>query len=501
MTPDPSENPLDNPKVISSAAERQSSGWDIRNAPGNYISLILLQIAGALFSFGAVWLITRFLGSEGYGGIVAIIAASQTAQILVAWTGIAVIRFGVEEFIETEKIARVFWTRFLILSINLALVLVLSDYWFLPLAAWLKLPEETFRPVIWHFVVTVLWLHIQGSLQGVKLPRIQGILVMTERMLICAGLFALTAAASLTPYFAIVCYIAAPAIAAVIGLIVLRQYIFARFSIDRSFVRKILAYSLPLLPFSLVGYFSGSYVDAVFISSFLSTRDLGVYSVATQMAGVAMQFPTLANTLLLPLFVTLQKEAENARTFNYFRNILPALTLLWGMACAVLAFASYFAVPLVFGEEFSGAALPLWILLAASAAAIPIVLGYSALSNATSTTYISMTAAILSSAVNVAANFVLIPKYGISGSAWATLLAYVISLATFAALLRFAVKTPVSWAFFAVAPGIFGAAVFTLYGNPAAALGVCLSISFLVAYFFRDSVVRAVSFLRSFGTV
>ena len=76
MTPDA----IIEPQITQPTShERQSSSWDIRNAPRNYAALVAYQVLSAAFSFGAVWLITRHLGSEGYGGIVAIIAASQVA--------------------------------------------------------------------------------------------------------------------------------------------------------------------------------------------------------------------------------------------------------------------------------------------------------------------------------------------------------------------------------------------------------------------------------------
>ncbi len=116
------QDPQQPDDAADSQDDRRSSGWDIRNAAGNYTALIVYQAGISIFSFAAVWLITRSLGSEGYGGIVAVIAASQVAQVAVNWTSIAVVRYGVDEFIETSAIARTFWTRF--------------DIWFFDRPAW-----------------------------------------------------------------------------------------------------------------------------------------------------------------------------------------------------------------------------------------------------------------------------------------------------------------------------------------------------------------------------
>ena len=488
------------PAKDTAVSERQGSGWDIRNAPRNYLSLIAFQVASAALSFGAVWLITRpwHLGSEGYGAIVAVIAASQVAQVFVNWTSIAVVRFGVDEFVETARISKTFWIRFAILFFNLVFVLSLGVIWFPPLADWLKLSPESFWLVVVHFGVSAFWLHIQMSLQGAKMLRAQGFLQMLERLLIFSGIVALVVYGRLDFYWAVMCYIAAPAVMVFAGLIMLRRFIFARFTLDGVLVKKILVYSLPLLPFTFVGYFSGSYVDAVFIAKFLSQGDLGVYSVATQVNGIAMQIPTLANAILLPLFVTLRAESGDQRTFNYFRNIVPAVTLFWGLACVSLAFIGYLLVPVVFGTKFDGAAIPMWILLSSSVVSIPVAIGYSALANSKSMTYVPMIAAFLSAAVNISLNFLLIPRYGMAGCAWATLIAYFVSALAFALLLKQSAKMPISWTFLAFVPTVSGAVIISFYGSPLLALAGCLAVSCFVGVFQRRSLLELYSFISGF---
>ena len=202
-----------------SHSERQSSRWDIRNAPRNYLSLVGFQIGSAVFSFASVWLITRYLGSTGYGGVVAVIAASQVAQVMVNWTSAAVVRFGVDEFVENATIARTFWVRSIILVINLAVILAISPFWFAPLAGWLKLSSAMLGLVLGHFVVTVLWVHIQMSLQGAKMIRVQGLLQMLERTLIFAAILSLAAAQTIQLSYVVICYIVAPGAMAIIGAI------------------------------------------------------------------------------------------------------------------------------------------------------------------------------------------------------------------------------------------------------------------------------------------
>jgi O-antigen/teichoic acid export membrane protein len=471
-----------NPNVNS---ERRGSNWDIRNAPKNYFWLVVAQAGSSLFAFASVWLITKTIGSEGYGGVVAIIAASHITQVLVSWTGYSLLKFGTEEFVESEKISRIFWVRLFVFLPNLLLVLLASRLWFPPLAEWLNLSNETFYLVILHFITVSLWIHVQYGLQGVKMQRLQGGLLTIERLIIFGGLVFLWYFGNLTPFNVILFYAISPLVMALVGTWFLRQYIFKPFKVDRKFLREILVYSLPLLPFSLVGCFSGNYVDAVFISKFLSTKDLGIYSVATQINGIFLQVPTLANSLLIPFFVTLQAENRTNLLNRYFQHTFPALTLIGGLATSIVAFLFYFLIPLIFGQEFSESVLPLWILLTASAISLPSMFGYAALVHSSGMTYIATISTILSAAVNITANFILIPKYGMAGCAWATVLTYLVTICVFAFFLIKNIKIPLSWTFLAILPTISSAIMYSIYQNPWLALlvGMISTIIILFVYF------------------
>ena len=237
---------------------------------------------------------------------------------------------------------------------------------------------------------------------------------------------------------------------------------------------------------------------AIFITSYLSTADLGVYSLAIQINGIAMQVPTLANTVLLPLLVTQQAESGKERSFGYFRNVLPGIVLMWGVASSAMGFVFYFAIPVIYGAPFSPAAVPVWILLSATVVWIPVAIGYSALANTISATYISLVAAIASSAVNVGANFILIPKYGMIGCAIATLIAFTASVVTFAILLKRSAKMPISWTFFAFIPSVVSVILLTLLDAPVWALIGCVAVSGIIAFVKRDSIKLLISFGLNF---
>ncbi|MCS6862837.1 MAG: hypothetical protein NZT92_21240, partial [Abditibacteriales bacterium] len=233
---------------------RRSADWDVRCGPQNYLALVGSQAVSSALSFAAIWLATRLLGSAGYGGIAAIIAASQgVSQVAVQWTAVSVSRYGCEEFVQTGRVARTFWTRLLILVPNLLLVLITSAWWLPPIAEWLTIPASAHPLILAHCLATAFWVHVQQTLQAAKLPRLQGALLAAERaqiVLILAALFFIGRASLLTVMGA---YILAPLCAGGIGLWRLRALV-AGVVFDRSLLKQILQFSLPLVPYAVVGY-------------------------------------------------------------------------------------------------------------------------------------------------------------------------------------------------------------------------------------------------------
>jgi O-antigen/teichoic acid export membrane protein len=473
-------------------SDRQSSSWDISHAPRNYAVLVFFQVLGAALSLSTVGIIARYAGAELYGAIVAIVAASQVAQVFINWTSASVVRFGVDEFVEKGTIARSFWTRSIVVFFNTVLVVAIGYRWFPDVAPVLKVSPDVLWIVILHLIATVYWVHIQVGLQAAKLLRIQALLQMTERLLIFISIALLAITGHLIFSSVAISYIAAPFVMAVVGIFPLIGYLFTRFEIRVKDVRRMLLYSLPLLPFSFIGYFSGSYVDAIFIASFLSLHDLGVYYVASQINGIALQIPTLANTLLVPLFITLNSEQADERMRSFFRRLLPPIVLGWGVIALIGAISASFLIPAFFGPEFTPAVVPAWILLSSSTLLLPVFCGYSAMTHAHSVTWIAAIIALFGAAANIGLNFALIPRFGMEGCAWATVGSYLVSISAYGILLRLSVDLPLSWLYLAMLPSLASAAIYSATNGALWAAGACLALTGVVILFKLEAVYSSV---------
>ncbi|CAN5583461.1 hypothetical protein BH10ACI2_BH10ACI2_12990 [soil metagenome] len=492
MTPEQNIVPEAEPR-----SERRSSNWDIQNAPRNYIWLLIAHGGTAAFSFLSVWLVTKYFGSEGYGGVIAFVAASQLMQIFLNWSSTALTRFAIEEFVETGKITRSFWTRTLIFLPNLLLLILASGAWLLPVSDLLKIPEAAIWLIAVHIVTSSIWLHIQYALQGAKMLRLQGGLLAVERLLIFAGLVIVIFSTQLQWESLLWCYIIPPALMSVVGVWFLRPFIEFRGFYDGPQFRKMMMFSLPLIPFAIVGYLTTSQLDAVFITQYLSKKDLGIYAIASQIYGITLQLPILVNTIMLSMFVSLKATGKDSLVKLFFANVIPSITLAWAFCCGLMALACSVLIPLVFRPEIQASIQPLWVLLSASIMLFPILTGFATLSNTYSKTYISMYASIFAALTNLVLDIVLIPRFGMIGCAWATAISSLVSLSIFYALLRRAELLSSSWVFLAVIPAATSSLVFSFEGMGFWAILVFISLAFLVGYFQRNSLEYTFNSIRA----
>lgn len=430
--------------------------------------------------------------------IVAVIAASQIAQICFNWTSLALARFGVEEFVESETINKSFWTRSLILLPNVIILILLSKIWFPLISDLLKLSGDVYWLLIAHIVVFAFWIHIQHALQGAKLPRMQGGLLAVERIFIFAGLLGLALTGRLDPLTALWAYILSPLPVALIGILELRKLLSWKISFDFDWLKKILKFSVPLIPFAVVGYFSTGYFDAVFISNYLSKADLGMYSVVYQISGILMQFPSLAGVLLMPLFVTFQTNKQNENINLYLKEILPLVTFCWSGGCVLVAAAAGFVLPWFFGPEFDPAGKYLMVLGLGATFAMPLLTGYSPFTNAVSATYISMIGGAAGALVNVGLNFYLIPRYGLLGCAWATAFAFGTSFFVMMLVAHWRFRLRQNWTTQAVLPMIAGAAAVSWTNSIWTALVIFGLFAFGLSVFRHKVIIRGFRFLFKF---
>ena len=493
-------HPVENDRANAGALseDRRSADWDVAAAPRNYASLAGAQVVSAALALVAIWIVTRLVGRDGYGRLVAMLAAGQCiGQIAIQWSAPSLIRFGCQEFVETGRVAAAFRIRLKVLVAAFLVVGVTMPLWFPVLARVLHLSAEARWPVLAFVITTGFWVHVQYALQSAKLLQLQARILAGERVTVIAGLALLAAVGQARPATLVFVYVVTPLLASLVGVWGLRGLLAHPDEMPPSRWKEMLSFSLPFVPATIVGYLSSNYFDAFFITYYRSTADLGHYNLVFQIAGMAMQLPLLAGSVALPLFITLKVNGEDERLRRYFGTVVPVATLAWSIACALGAAVAELLIPVVFGEAFGGSGRLIWPLMAASAFSAPVLMGYNPLASARARTDVNLVSSAVIGGLNALLNVLWIPRWGLAGCAWATAVSYAASLVVWMwlvddrpALDRWRVAE-------ATLPATCGALAGAVTASLPVALATALAAGAIVLVLHRSQVTAGLAALRS----
>lgn len=191
-----------------------------------------------------------------------------------------------------------------------------------------------------------------------------------------------------------------------------------KYKINSEELKGLLSFGLPLVIGGLASW-GLKVMDKLFLRSMSSFTELGVYSVAASIAGVAAIFAGIFNTIWAPLVYKWVKEgADLAKIDEISEYLLAAIyfvTVLSGLFSWVLPYflpKEYAAIQYLITACLLG---PLFYTLSeTTAVGITIV----------RKTGLSMIAPIGAMIVNIFGNYLLVPRYGAGGAAISTAIAF-----------------------------------------------------------------------------
>ena len=162
-------------------------------------------------------------------------------------------------------------------------------------------------------------------------------------------------------------------------------------------------------------------IDQVMIRHYLTDADVGIYSVAVRLAEMFFFVPVVIFTALLPALLR-SYERSQSEFWRRMECFFSAMFFLAIPAVALLWLGSLLVVPL-YGAEYAGAA-PILRLYG-----FTLILHFTA--QPLNVWFVSggrqryaLVYTLLIAGANVALNAVLIPRFGVVGAAWATIIAY-----------------------------------------------------------------------------
>jgi O-antigen/teichoic acid export membrane protein len=162
-------------------------------------------------------------------------------------------------------------------------------------------------------------------------------------------------------------------------------------------------------------------IELFVLREYRGLGDVGIYSIAMQtIESVWLIAAALATAVTAPAV----QEAERDVVALIARTAVKALLFTAGVA-AVLAALAPFAIPLVFGDAFERAVLPLALLLPGVVAYAPVAVLVVYLSVRRGRPRLSLAVSVVAGGATLALGLVLIPRSGVSGAAVASSVGYV----------------------------------------------------------------------------
>lgn len=179
-----------------------------------------------------------------------------------------------------------------------------------------------------------------------------------------------------------------------------------------------------MIPTVATGLLSTNMLDYLIIQRYVGKAELGVYALAVQISGMVQQIPQVAGQLVGPRYIAMRIRNETPSLTHFIQKKVTSVLWVWSMCCIFGSILLSWQGPnwlpknymiltdLIWPLAAVTSIVPLWYIVWA-----PLLIAYEQLR-------VVMWSSVVAGVVNLLANLILIPQFGVVGSAWATVLAF-----------------------------------------------------------------------------
>ena len=396
--------------------------------PGSRRGRLSVQFSTLVFAQGVAAavlvvlnvLLAKGLGPEGFGIYALFVAISAVGALPLSWLSAAILVFGQEDAVRrgnarssTGAIAA-----YALLSLSAAVAIaVVGDATIVRLF-----------PALSGFTALIAGYALASALGAVALGVLQaahalgryGVLVVLSAVLpLCFAVVA-SVTVGIDPQRAAACLVAGQLLAPLPFLASLGRRM-ERPELEPTSLRVLGRFIVAYLAGSVQGYLVGN-ADVILVGLVFSPAALGIYGLATRVYKQLLVFAQVFGTVALPRINLQRIEGAHADVVDYVDRRTPQILMIVAIASSIAAGATAAVVPLLFGDRFAAAVVPLMILMVGFLFATwrrlvsPVLTSYQLIWHAN-------LAALVSAAVLVGATIVLAPPLGPVGAAIAVVLA------------------------------------------------------------------------------
>ena len=317
-----------------------------------------------ILGLGFYFVLARALGPESFGVFsVAVATLTLIADFSDVGVGTGIVRF-VGKFINKDYHKAL---RILKLSLEIKIIAWLIVFF----VGWvlvpnisetiLKKPELT-TPLRYALIgvgTATLFTFSTYGLQAIQRFWTWSLLNIFSNTLRLLGILGIIYLGVLSISSSLVIYILIPLIGFLIGLIFLPNFFKERREFSET--KELFAYNIWIAVFTLIAAITAR-LDTFFVTRILSLKDVGIYSVAVNLASIVPQVVFALGTVVAPKlssFDTDKKAVSFLKKLQVFVFGLVVIGLIIGIPLA------YLVIPFFYGSSYSASILPFVILLVA----------------------------------------------------------------------------------------------------------------------------------------
>lgn len=403
-------------------------GLGLKALADNVAATIARQLGAGLLQLVSLALIARVYGAEGNGAYtVALLLPTMLASLLNLGIGPANVYY-----LGSQQVApQVAWRSTLKLyggisiaglSIGAVMLNFFARQWF-P-----GVPELLLWFALSIFPVVLLNSFVSSIFQGLQQFRQFNVVLLLQPLLTLLGIVVLVVAGVKSIGWLLAAYLGGSVATVAVGLKVLWPLLSDG---DGEKIQPA-AYGKAAIGYGYKAHLSNILAfinykaDIFLVNLFMGPAGAGVYVIAVQISERLWLLSQAVSTVLLPRLSQLSSEENKRKALTpLIARWVLFVTFLGSLALAVIAHP---VIKLVFGVQFTGAVIPLLLLLPG------IVVGAASrvLANdiaARGRPELNMYTTIIVVIVNIAGNVLLVPRYGLLGAAIATSIAYTANFA------------------------------------------------------------------------
>jgi O-antigen/teichoic acid export membrane protein len=391
------------------------------------IHLLAGKIGTAIIGILNLMVLARVLTTEEMGKYSLFLMVVNLALIVgLNWSDSSVVRHGREEYVGSKKINKSFWARmYLFIPVIIIITLILAIF-HKQITDYVGVDARLIILIIVLFVLNGVLNFINYIYQSTDRMKKSAYVLLSQKAFFLLSLgFVMLNIFNTNLTLVLILVNVSFLLAVILNLFFFDFDKIFPYEFDKNYFQKIWKYSWPQL-IGFPGLYIINYVDIFVIKKYMTLHDVGVYSMAYNGFMLITGFLMVYYTVFFPLIVEYKTKNQNQKIKSYLKNI-PFYTGGWIILVIIGVLFSTFFITTVFSTKYIESVASFNVLLIASIfyfisiCLLPIV-------NAFDLILYSQIFNLIKAGVNITADFILVPKIGIVGAAYGTMISYAVGL-------------------------------------------------------------------------